>query len=115
MEGLARVMKIGLSSVRSNRDVDRNTGSGRDRDVDTNRYGEDGNDSTGHKLWGKHREVWPETPEEYAVLALRLQREKSLQTMFRPVNPDLYLHSHGKQLLQISKRIVAGFSGDSNY
>ena len=51
-------------------------------------------------------ENWPSTPEEYAVMALRLQRERALRSLFRPVSPGALGVSHSVQLLDFTKGIT---------
>ena len=54
-------------------------------------------------------ERWPETPEEYAVMAMKLHREPTLRALFRPVDHSKIAKSHGRQLLELADTLVSGF------
>ena len=55
-------------------------------------------------------EKWPSTAEEYAVLALRLQREKALRALFRPVDHSKSTVSYSLQLIQFARNIIRGLN-----
>ena len=49
-------------------------------------------------------EFWPKTPEEYAVLAMRLARDRRLRQLFIPRSS--LMSDHGAQVLAFSKKLL---------
>ena len=50
--------------------------------------------------------AWPVTPEEYAVFAMRLQREYGLRSMFNPRENRVGFGNHGKQIISFAVSLV---------
>jgi hypothetical protein len=51
---------------------------------------------------------WPTTPEEYAVFALRLNRDKDLRNIFQKKNHNVKIYdtSHGDQFIDFSLKLL---------
>lgn len=51
---------------------------------------------------------WPTTPEEYAVFALRLHRDRKLRNIFQKTNHDIKIYdkSHGDQFIEFSHKLL---------
>ena len=50
--------------------------------------------------------VWPATPEEYAVFAMRLQREYGLRSMFATKDNRVGFGNHGKQIISFAVSLI---------